>query len=103
MKCRVPVLLSSDERKRLKEELLKQVAHYNGEYQQEADAIMLWTLHVYAGWGKKKLLEFWNTAFKERDRLKERYEMGADELEWLYKHKLKEQVGVDIEELYAEK
>lgn len=99
MKARVPVPLSHEQKKEIRSELKKQVIEFEDKYSKEVDAITLWTLHIFAGWGKDKLHKFWDEVFDEHQRLKERYELDD---EWIYQEKLR-RMGVDIDEWYKEK
>ena len=99
MKARVPYAMTNAQKKALDQEIKKRVIELDDEWSKYADATVMWTLHVCFGFGKKRLLRFWEACFKENKRLKEYYELPAEDSGWLYMRKLKD-IGIDIEELY---
>lgn len=79
-------------------EIDQQILQKDKEYQLNLDTMVLWSLRQFAGWGPKKLKDFYFFMFKEHLRMREFYEL--DDL-YPERHKLKEK-GVDIEEWYSE-
>lgn len=79
-------------------EINQQILQKDKEYQLNLDTMVLWSLRQFAGWGPKKLRDFYFFMFKEHLRMREFYEL--DDL-YPERHKLKER-GVDIEEWYSE-
>ena len=79
-------------------EINQQILQKDKEYQLNLDTMVLWSLRQFAGWGPKKLKDFYYFMFKEHLRMREFYEL--DDL-YPERHKLKEK-GVDIEEWYKE-
>lgn len=79
-------------------EIDQQILQKDREYQLDLDTMVLWSLKQFAGWGPKKLKDFYYFMFKEHLRMREFYEL--DDL-YPERHKLKEG-GVDIEEWYSE-
>ena len=79
-------------------EINQQILQKDKEYQLNLDTMVLWSLKQFAGWGPKKLRDFYFFMFKEHLRMREFYEL--DDL-YPERHKLKER-GVDIEEWYSE-
>lgn len=79
-------------------EINQQILQKDKEYQLNLDTMVLWSLRQFAGWGPKKLRDFYLFMFKEHLRMREFYEL--DDL-YPERHKLKER-GVDIEEWYSE-
>ena len=79
-------------------EINQQILQKDKEYQLNLDTMVLWSLRQFAGWGPKKLRDFYFFMFKEHLRMREFYEL--DDL-YPERHKLKEK-GVDIEEWYSE-
>lgn len=57
--------------------------------------MVLYTLHVHLGFGKKRLREFYDAFSAEHDRLIQYYQM-PDDYTWLCKEMLK-RIGVDVE------
>ena len=99
MKAHLPCNMTKSQKKALDEEIKKRVLEVDDEWSIYADATVLWTLHVCFGFGKKRLLRFWETCFKEHKRLREYYELPAEDSGWLYLRKLKD-IGVNLEEWY---
>lgn len=79
-------------------EINQQILQKDKEYQLNLDTMVLWSLKQFAGWGPKKLRDFYFFMFKEHFRMREFYEL--DDL-YPERHKLKEK-GVDIEGWYSE-
>ena len=79
-------------------EINQQILQKDKEYQLNLDTMVLWSLKQFAGWGPKKLKDFYYFMFKEHLRMREFYEL--DDL-YPERHKLKEK-GVDIEEWYKD-
>lgn len=69
-------------------------------FEKELDASMLWMLHEHFGHGRERLLKAWRLTFDKNRQLQDRYEMDATGSEWLCKKLLKEQLGIDLDELY---
>ena len=57
--------------------------------------MVLYTLHVHLGFGKKRLRKFYDAFSAEHDRLIQYYQM-PDDYTWLCKEMLK-RIGVDVE------
>lgn len=79
-------------------EIDQQILQRDKEYQLDLDTMVLWSLKQFAGWGPKKLKDFYYFMFKEHLRMREFYEL--DDL-YPERQKLKEK-GVDIEGWYSE-
>lgn len=79
-------------------EIDQQILQKDKEYQLNLDTMVLWSLRQFAGWGPKKLRDFYYFMFKEHLRMREFYEL--DDL-YPERQKLKEK-GVDIEGWYSE-
>lgn len=79
-------------------EINQQILQRDKDYQLDIDTMVLWSLKQFAGWGPKKLREFYIFMMKEHLRMREFYEL--DDL-YPERHKLKEK-GVDIEAWYSE-
>lgn len=78
----------------MKKEINRQVLEVNAKYADDIDAAILFTLHITAGYGKKRLRRFYDNFNKVLDELEKYYEMPNDS-GWLAAHKLKE-IGVDV-------
>ena len=103
MKSRVRYIdsLSEKEKHNMDKEIMKQILEKDEIFSKECDALILWTLHVYFGFGEKRLRKFWEFYFSEHKRLREKYELKPEDTNWLYKKKLKS-IGVDLDEWHNE-
>lgn len=99
MNVRIPVNMTSKQRKAMKQEIRSQIAENGTEYEADYEAMMLWVLHKHYGFGKKRLLEFREKFIEEAKLLKAHYEL--DDVTYPAKVRLKE-LGVDIEALLKE-
>lgn len=92
--------LTREEESALNMEIQKSLAKYDRNNTDEIDAMILWNLHLIFGFGKERLMKFYNSFSKDLHAMCERYELTdeGDEL-WLCTHKLKEKFGIDIHEL----
>lgn len=79
-------------------EINQQILEKDKEYQLDIDTMVLWSLNRFAGWGPKKLRDFYFFMMNEHLRMREFYEL--DDL-YPERHKLKEK-GVDLEAWYSE-
>lgn len=79
-------------------EIDQQILEKDKGYQLDIDTMVLWSLNQFAGWGPKKLRDFYLFMMKEHLRMREFYEL--DDL-YPERHKLKEK-GVDLEAWYSE-
>ena len=79
-------------------EIDQQILQRDKEYQLDIDTMVLWSLNRFAGWGPKKLRDFYFFMMNEHLRMREFYEL--DDL-YPERHKLKEK-GVDLEAWYSE-
>ena len=99
MKARIPYSMTNAQKKAMDEEIKKRVLEIDKEWSIDADAVVLWTLHVCFGFGQKRLKQFWETCLKEHKRLREYYKLPPEDDGWLYRRKLQD-IGVDVEEWY---
>lgn len=61
----------------------------------DLDAVILYTLHTRFGFGKKRLMQFWEAFGEEYDKLRHHYEMPEDG-PWLCRQQLMK-IGVDVD------
>jgi len=101
MKARLPCNMTNAQRKAMDAEIRKRVLEVDEEWSIDADAVVLWTLHVCFGFGQKRLRRFWEACLKEHKRLREYYELPPEDSGWLYRRKLQE-IGVDVKGWYKE-
>ena len=102
MNAIVPYRMTAKERKALRKEIDKQLAENVKNMSSDLQALVLWELHEQEGWGKRKLLRFQKRFQPMIKQLQEYYEVRtADDTDFVCKHKLKNEVGIDVEELDA--
>ena len=92
--------LTTNQATALKKEVDRQVAEFEIEHGKRICAVMLWSLCVHTGWGKKRLLSFWETLKKEHVRLIKHYQM-PDDWDFLCEEQLKK-VGINVDELWQD-
>lgn len=83
------------EKKAMDMEINRQIVEADRRYADDIDAMVLYTLHVHLGFGKKRLRKFYDAFSAEHDRLIQYYQM-PDDYTWLCKEMLK-RIGVDVE------
>ena len=88
-------VLTAAEKKAMEMEINRQIVEADRRYADDIDAMVLYTLHVHLGFGKKRLREFYDAFSAEHDRLIQYYQM-PDDYTWLCKEMLK-RIGVDVE------
>lgn len=80
-------------------EIDRQILERDEAFSIDTDAMVLWTLHVYCGFGKKRLERFYRNMVQEHIHMRELYETDDTYPE---RYKLKTLCGVDVEELNNE-
>ena len=93
MKARIP--MNSAQKRAMNQEMNRQITEKSEQWMVDAEAMMLFVLHKYNGFGKKRLLEFRANFIKEAKELMSCYEMDAV---YPAKYKLKE-LGIDVLQL----
>ena len=88
-------VLTAAEKKAMDMEINRQIVEADRRYADDIDAMVLYTLHVHLGFGKKRLRKFYDAFSAEHDRLIQYYQM-PDDYTWLCKEMLK-RIGVDVE------
>lgn len=88
-------VLTAAERKAMDMEINRQIVEADRRYADDIDAMVLYTLHVHLGFGKKRLRKFYDAFSAEHDRLIQYYQM-PDDYTWLCKEMLK-RIGVNVE------
>lgn len=96
------VRFSKSEQKAVDREIMSQIAIMNTENSIELDAIILWCLHKEFGFGKERLLRFYNCYTEEMNKLNERYRDLDNDFVLENTHNLVD-YGVDIISLYNDK
>lgn len=98
MKAILP--LTNRERKALEVEINRQTAKNVKDLSLNLQALVLWQLHEQLGLGKKKLLEFQKDFLPAIKELQRFYELeNASETDFVCRYKLKNEVGIDVENL----
>lgn len=87
-------ILSAAERKAMELEINRQIAESERNHTNNIDILVLYTLHVHLGFGKKRLRRFYEAFVGEYNRLLDHYEMPDDNV-WLADTALK-RIGVDV-------
>lgn len=90
--------LTNAERTAMDMEIRRQIDEYNRNNLNEIDALVLWHLHEEFGFGKKRLLRFYETFNDRLVELSKWYVMDEEKMPWVYIKKLKD-YGIDIEQL----
>jgi hypothetical protein len=80
-------------------EIDQQILERDLAFSLDVDAMVLWVLHKYCGFGKKRLESFYRCMIEEHIYMRDRYEMDDTYPE---RYKLKELCDVDVEALNNE-
>lgn len=94
--------MTNAEKKAMDMEIRRQMAEFDRENADNVDAMILWHLHEEFGWGKKRLMKFYETFSARMKEMQDYYEFEEEKMPWLYTEKLK-RYGIDIRELNAKK
>ena len=98
MKAILP--LTNRERKALESEINRQTAKNVKNLSLNLQALVLWQLHEQLGFGKKRLLRFQSAFLPMIQELQRFYELeNASETDFVCRYKLKNEVGIDVENL----
>lgn len=89
--------LSLDMEKRIKLEAKKRVYEMNKQYEETFDAMILLAVRRVTGYGKKNLKRVYLAVRECYDELKEMYDAENGEILDIFKYRLKEECGIDIE------
>ena len=89
-------VLTAAEQKAMNMEINRQIIEADKKYTVDVDAMILYTLHIHLGFGKKRLRRFWEAFQVEHKKLIDYYQM-PDDGAWLCRRLLKD-IGVDVEE-----
>ena len=102
MKVRIPRKLTNREQKALDDEINRQLAGYVANMSVDLQAAILLQLHEQLGFGKKRILRFAKGYQEKLNELQAFYEMrDGKDTDFLYRYKLKNEVGINVEELEA--
>lgn len=95
MKSRIP--LSSSQRRAIKEEISRQIVESDKQHFKDYDSLVLYTLMVEFGFGKRRLKRFYDAFHQNYEELKDHYCMGDEDVPFICTVKLK-QIGVNLDE-----
>ena len=102
MKANLRPNIPYDVRKALQQEINRQTSENVRNLSLGIQALVLWSLHQQLGFGKKRLLRFQQAFLPLIEELQEYYQAeNANETEFICLHKLKNEVGIDVEEMDA--
>ena len=90
--------LTAAEKKAMDIEIRRSIDDYNRQNMNEIDAMVLWHLHEEFGFGKKRLMRFYESFSKRLKELSEQYLTEETRMPWMYQYRLKN-YGIDIKEL----
>lgn len=79
------------------------LVEFNRGYIIAVTAMTLWSVHKVFGCGKRKLRQLFEEMVRLNAQLERRYQLdAAEDEEWLYKKLLKRDLGIDIDDWWAE-
>lgn len=100
MKCNVSAL-TAKQKKQAIEAGMNIIRERLPEVIENVEAIILWQLHEQYGFGKERLLKFFNATAPMINGMLEYYNYQSDEdAIWVCKHKLKE-IGINIDDMVS--
>ena len=103
MKARIPAQFTKNQRQNVRRAIADEWLKRDAEYSMEFDAMLLFVLHEQFGFGKKRLRRYFDACFRLHHELRDKYQFhGQEDMGWLYRRKLAEDAGVDIEDWYRE-
>ena len=94
-----PPKLSAKQNEILNKYLEEQIEETKYEFLIAVDATILYSLHKNFGFGKKRLSQFFKSFIDDYNNLVDNYEIEGN---WVAAYKLKDELGVDIDELHRE-
>ena len=94
-----PLKLTKGQQKAIDAEISRQLVEKRNEFLKDMDAMMLLSIHRNCGFGKRKLTEIFKSFILDYEKFIDDYQVeGA----WMAAYRLKEETGLDIEELHKE-
>jgi hypothetical protein len=100
MKSRIPYLRTTEQKRDCNREINYQLAEHMKTHEIDYIALSLFAAHCAFGFGKKRLLLYYNALLATSRELEQFYEMD-DGAMYLAKTKLKE-LGIDLDEMHKE-
>ena len=102
MKARIPIKFTKKERDALQEEINRQMVENVTRLSGDLTALVLWQLHTQLGFGKKRLMRFYEAFAPAIREMQEHYSAeDADDTNFVIRYKLKNQCGIDVKDLDA--
>lgn len=83
-------------------EIKRQMHEVIEDYYVNSISIYLYSLWMYAGWGKRKLLKYYKVFDEMHKELLEYYKLPKSDDGWLCRQKLKNDLDIDIEKWIQE-
>lgn len=88
-------------------EIRRQCVELNAEYELELDALVLWTLHEQNGWGRVRLMRFYEGLLSKRKEMHDFYSSGKPDksdigIEYFAATQKLRQIGFDIGAAYQQ-
>lgn len=96
------VQFNKAEQKAIDVEIKRQIVENDLQFDMDKEASILYMLHTQFGFGPKRLKKAWDMFYSETKKLREYYMKEQSDEGWLTRLKLKEEVGIDLEEWYRE-
>lgn len=94
---------TAKEQEAIDREVMQQLAEYDRKNEKEIDAIILMELRLLFGFGYKRLKDFYFEFGHSINAMLNRYELDHGDAAWLAQYKLKEQLGIDLDEWERER
>ena len=95
MKVNIPMRMTKSQEKAMLDEIDRQIVERQKRWDRAYEAVIMWTLHKYNGFGLKRLLDYRKHFKEEYAYLCERFQMEG---EYPAEYWLKE-LGYDVEKL----
>lgn len=94
---------TSAQRKAMLSEIRRQCVENTRKYEVELDSVVLYILHRHFGFGKKRLLRFYEAMYRERREMQDFFmdDDGECIAEYAMRAELKKD-GIDVEKMYTD-
>lgn len=97
------VKLTAKEQEALERAAKEQLAEFDRKNMKEIDAIILYELRRMCGFGYKRLKDFYFDFGHAINDMLNRYELDHNDAAWLAQYKLKNDLGIDLDEWERER
>lgn len=95
----VPLKLTKSQQTAFDNEAKRQLVEKKYEFLKDMDAMMLLSIHRNCGFGKRKLIEIFKSFILDYEKFIDDYQVEGG---WMAAYRLKEETGLDIDELHKE-